>query len=155
MEDHALTSGGDKGASVVRFTTNGEAGSVACSQGNGLSTPKNGVKLHSNGKNSAQVSSAKQLVLKDNNNNGPSGGGERRMDGGYRAWLIVLSSFLCNGLIFGVINSYSLIYLRLQKTLEDNGDPDSSSKAGLLLFQFYSGFTAKDCPLLNFGLGLI
>lgn len=55
---------------------------------------------------------------------------ERQMDGGIRAWLIVLSSFLCNGLIFGVINSFSLVYGELQKILEAHGVPEPSSKAG-------------------------
>lgn len=54
----------------------------------------------------------------------------RRMDGGLRGWLIVLSSFMCNGLIFGVINSYSLVYVELQKILEHHGVPEASGKAG-------------------------
>lgn len=56
----------------------------------------------------------------------------RRMDGGLRAWLIVLSSFMCNGLIFGVINSYSLVYVELQKILEANGVQEAGGKAGKL-----------------------
>jgi len=50
-------------------------------------------------------------------------------DGGFRAWLVVLSSFLINGLLFGIINSYSVIYLELQRNLEQSGMSDSSSKA--------------------------
>ncbi|XP_059473732.1 monocarboxylate transporter 10 isoform X2 [Neocloeon triangulifer] len=53
-------------------------------------------------------------------------------DGGFRAWLVVLSSFLINGLIFGIINSYSVIYFDLQKNLEANGIHDSSYKASLV-----------------------
>lgn len=63
-----------------------------------------------------------------------SGGGsatteKRQMDGGFRAWLIVLSSFMCNGLIFGVINSYSPIFIELKKILEDNGVAGANGKA--------------------------
>lgn len=54
----------------------------------------------------------------------------RQMDGGLRAWLIVLSSFMCNGLIFGVINSYSLVYGKLEKILEENGVEGAGEKAG-------------------------
>lgn len=54
----------------------------------------------------------------------------RQMDGGFRAWLIVLSSFMCNGLIFGVINSYSLVYGKLEKILEENGVEGAGEKAG-------------------------
>lgn len=64
------------------------------------------------------------------NSSGNCNNNSKRMDGGTRAWLICLSSFLCNGIIFGVINSYSLVFVRLQKALEDAGDPESSSKAG-------------------------
>uniref|UniRef100_A0A1L8DEH1 Putative monocarboxylate transporter n=1 Tax=Nyssomyia neivai TaxID=330878 RepID=A0A1L8DEH1_9DIPT len=53
-------------------------------------------------------------------------------DGGTRAWLIVISSFFCNGIIFGVINTYSVIYLRLQEELKMRGDPEASSKSALV-----------------------
>lgn len=51
-------------------------------------------------------------------------------DGGIRAWSIMIASFLCNGVIFGLINSYSVIYVELQKRLNASGASDSSSKAG-------------------------
>ncbi|XP_055701744.1 monocarboxylate transporter 10 isoform X2 [Phlebotomus papatasi] len=53
-------------------------------------------------------------------------------DGGTRAWLIVISSFFCNGIIFGVINTYSVIYVRLQEELKARGDPEASSKSALV-----------------------
>ncbi|XP_068633957.1 monocarboxylate transporter 10 [Battus philenor] len=53
-------------------------------------------------------------------------------DGGFRAYLIVLGSFLTNGLLFGVINSYSVIYTVLQKRLENENVPNSESKASLV-----------------------
>nr|AZS64102.1 monocarboxylate transporter [Lygus hesperus] len=53
-------------------------------------------------------------------------------DGGSRAWLVMIGSFLCNGLIFGLINTYSVIYSRLHKDLEADQVPDASSKAALV-----------------------
>jgi hypothetical protein len=50
-------------------------------------------------------------------------------DGGTRAWLVMIASFLCNGILFGVINTYSVIYVDLQKKLEDKGVTEASSKA--------------------------
>lgn len=51
-------------------------------------------------------------------------------DGGARAWFVVLSSFLCNGILFGVINTYGIIYLTLQEKMTAHGDSGASSKAG-------------------------
>lgn len=56
----------------------------------------------------------------------------RPPDGGTRAWLVMLASFFCNGVIFGVINTYSVIYVELQKKLEEKGVEDASSKAALV-----------------------
>uniref|UniRef100_A0A1B6CZ26 Major facilitator superfamily (MFS) profile domain-containing protein n=1 Tax=Clastoptera arizonana TaxID=38151 RepID=A0A1B6CZ26_9HEMI len=53
-------------------------------------------------------------------------------DGGTRAWFVMVSSFLCNGVLFGVVNTYSVIYVELQKNLEDRGVSDASSKAALV-----------------------
>jgi MCP family monocarboxylic acid transporter-like MFS transporter 10 len=50
-------------------------------------------------------------------------------DGGTRAWLVMIASFLCNGILFGVINTYSVIYVDLQKKLEEKGVAEASSKA--------------------------
>lgn len=50
-------------------------------------------------------------------------------DGGTRAFLVMISAFLCNGILFGIINTYSVIYVSLQKQLEATGDKDASSKA--------------------------
>lgn len=51
-------------------------------------------------------------------------------DGGLRAWLVVLSAFLLNSILFGIINTYGIIYLTLQERMTISGDTDSSSKAG-------------------------
>lgn len=50
-------------------------------------------------------------------------------DGGMRAYLVVISAFMCNGILFGIINTYSVIYISLQKSLEQSGDAAASSKA--------------------------
>ncbi|KAK6641620.1 hypothetical protein RUM44_013335 [Polyplax serrata] len=46
-----------------------------------------------------------------------------------RRWFVVLASFTCNGLIFGLINSVSVIYNELQKNLEESGVENASTKA--------------------------
>lgn len=51
-------------------------------------------------------------------------------DGGLRAWMIMIGSFIINGVLFSVINTYSLIYLELQKRLLESGETGASSKAG-------------------------
>ena len=47
-----------------------------------------------------------------------------------RRWFVVLASFTCNGLIFGLINSVSVIYNELQKNLENDGVDNAATKAG-------------------------
>lgn len=51
-------------------------------------------------------------------------------DGGFRAYLVMICAFLCNGILFGIINTYSVIYLSLQRQLNESGDQEASSKAG-------------------------
>lgn len=46
-----------------------------------------------------------------------------------RSCIIVLASFLVNGLVFSFINSYSVTYVYLLKRLEDAGVSEASSKA--------------------------
>ncbi|KAF7402675.1 hypothetical protein HZH66_004942 [Vespula vulgaris] len=53
-------------------------------------------------------------------------------DGGLRAWMIMIGSFFINGVLFSVINTYSLIYLELQKKLLEAGETEVSSKASLV-----------------------
>ncbi|KZC13802.1 Monocarboxylate transporter 10 [Dufourea novaeangliae] len=53
-------------------------------------------------------------------------------DGGARAWMIMIGSFVINGVLFSVINTYSLIYLELQKRLSESGETAASSKAALV-----------------------
>ncbi|XP_018314469.1 monocarboxylate transporter 10 isoform X1 [Mycetomoellerius zeteki] len=53
-------------------------------------------------------------------------------DGGLRAWMIMIGSFTINGVLFSIINSYSLIYQELQKRLIEAGETEVSSKAALV-----------------------
>lgn len=53
-------------------------------------------------------------------------------DGGARAWLVMISAFLCNGVIFGIINTYSVIHSFLQDKLNEQDDSEASSKAALV-----------------------
>ena len=65
-------------------------------------------------------------------------------DGGLRAWVIVIASFLTNGLIFGIHNCYGLIYLQLKNQLEGLGINDAPTKAcELLIHQFITDFTDR------------
>lgn len=50
-------------------------------------------------------------------------------DGGFRAYLVMISAFMCNGILFGIINTYSVIYISLQDSLEKSGDAAASGKA--------------------------
>lgn len=49
-----------------------------------------------------------------------------------RSCIVVLASFVCNGLVFSFINSYSVTYMYIRKRLEDAGINDASSKASLV-----------------------
>lgn len=55
-------------------------------------------------------------------------------DGGARAWCVMISAFLCNGVIFGIINCYSVINSNLQDKLRTQGYADAASKAGKIFF---------------------
>lgn len=51
-------------------------------------------------------------------------------DGGARAFCIMFSAFLCNSIIFGIINTCGTVYVKLVEHLSQSGDPEASSKAG-------------------------
>lgn len=50
-------------------------------------------------------------------------------DGGARAWCVMVAAFLCNSIIFGIINVYGPIYKELFENLSSSGDSEASSKA--------------------------
>ncbi|CAB3371833.1 Hypothetical predicted protein [Cloeon dipterum] len=53
-------------------------------------------------------------------------------EGGFRAWLTVLASFVIQGLVFGINLSYSVIYFELQRILDADGVTDTSYKTSLV-----------------------
>lgn len=71
---------------------------------------------------STQNGSAKRAQNDENNFIPP--------DGGSRAWFVMLGSFFCNGILFGVINSYSIFYDQIYNNLKSENVTDASSKAG-------------------------
>ncbi|XP_017847899.1 monocarboxylate transporter 10 isoform X2 [Drosophila busckii] len=58
--------------------------------------------------------------------------GKEPPDGGARAWLVMVSAFLCNGVIFGLINTYGVLHTLLVKRLTEQGDTEANSKAALV-----------------------
>ncbi|XP_017041120.1 monocarboxylate transporter 10 isoform X2 [Drosophila ficusphila] len=101
---------------------------------NGHSAPLTNGQVHVNGKDSLKHSSPIQ------NGNGThieapccrDIHGKEPPDGGARAWLVMVSAFLCNGIIFGFINTYGVIYSLLTERLTKLGDQEASSKAALI-----------------------
>ncbi|GBP42322.1 Histone-lysine N-methyltransferase SETMAR [Eumeta japonica] len=79
-----------------------------------------------NSRNSVKADSAK---CEFNGNTNDYGLEKGPPDGGIRAYLIMVGSFLTNGLLFGVINSYSVIYRVLQEQLSEKGVDNSASRA--------------------------
>ncbi|KAJ3665831.1 hypothetical protein Zmor_001300 [Zophobas morio] len=57
-------------------------------------------------------------------------GGMEPPDGGTRAWLVMVGSFFCNGILFGVINSYSVLYAEFHDILKNKGSTNPSGEAG-------------------------
>lgn len=73
----------------------------------------------------------------DFNRNEEIGGSNRRNsteppDGGIRAWMVMLGSFFCNGILFGVINSYGVLYAEFHDNLQRQNVTDASGKAALV-----------------------
>ncbi|KAK4310728.1 hypothetical protein Pmani_017715 [Petrolisthes manimaculis] len=54
-------------------------------------------------------------------------------DGGCRAYIVMMASFLCNGIIFGIINTSGLIYEKISIKLENDGDENASFKASMVM----------------------
>lgn len=51
-------------------------------------------------------------------------------DGGSRAWAVMLGSFFCNGILFGVINSYGVLYSEFHENLQSRNVSNAAGKAG-------------------------
>ncbi|KAL0276434.1 UNVERIFIED_CONTAM: hypothetical protein PYX00_004013 [Menopon gallinae] len=57
---------------------------------------------------------------------------EQPAEKGVWRWFVLVASFVCNGLVFGLINSVSVIYNDLQSNLESQGVEKASTKASLV-----------------------
>lgn len=94
---------------------------------------RNGDLKHANGL-LVQTIGNQQKPLKCDGN-GDIGGDKRSMDsmeppdGGARAWCVMVAAFLCNSIIFGIINVYGTIFTKLFENLKASGDLEASSKA--------------------------
>ncbi|KAK4883723.1 hypothetical protein RN001_007042 [Aquatica leii] len=53
-------------------------------------------------------------------------------DGGSKAWIVMLCSFFCNGLLFGIINSSGIFHQEFSRYLESLNDTAASRKAALV-----------------------
>ncbi|KAB0802922.1 hypothetical protein PPYR_05108 [Photinus pyralis] len=53
-------------------------------------------------------------------------------DGGARAWMVVICSFCCNGILFGIINSSGVFHREFSTYLESINDTAASRKAALV-----------------------
>ena len=50
----------------------------------------------------------------------------------YQAWLVMLCAFLVNGIVFGIINTFGILFVKLKSSLEAEGDPDAAFKCSLV-----------------------
>lgn len=56
---------------------------------------------------------------------------EHPVDGGTRAWMIMVGSFFCNGILFGVINSYGVLYQEMFHILKEDNMLNAPGNAAL------------------------
>ena len=50
------------------------------------------------------------------------------VDGGVRAWLVCVTSFWCNGTLFGILNIFGLLFVALKEEFERGTDEDLAFK---------------------------
>lgn len=53
-------------------------------------------------------------------------------DGGAWAWLVMVSCFVCNGVIFGIINTFGILFVKLRTDLEAAGVEDAALKCSIV-----------------------
>lgn len=75
--------------------------------------------------------------------NAPDDEGQSPPDGGLRAYLVLLAAFLTNGLVFGQINSYGVIYTVIKTQLEADEVSNAGSRAGKYLTYLKHFFLRK------------
>ena len=49
-----------------------------------------------------------------------------------QAWLVMSACFLVNGIIFGIINTFGILFVELKKEMVKNGVEDASAKCSLV-----------------------
>ena len=59
-------------------------------------------------------------------------------DGGFWAWLVLVSCFLVNGIIFGIINTFGILFVQLKIDLDEAGVEDAATKCGNVMTLLYS-----------------
>ena len=74
-------------------------------------------------------------------------------DGGFWAWLVLVSCFLVNGIIFGIINPFGILFVQLKIDLDEAGVEDAATKCGnviniIISFQYSLQARQQDNPLL-------
>lgn len=73
-------------------------------------------------------------------------------DGTFRGYLVMICAFMCNGILFGIINTYSVIYMSLQRQLKESGDELASSKAcEYIVSRIFIAKILKVCFLMILG----
>ena len=50
------------------------------------------------------------------------------VDGGFRAWLVCVTSFWCNGTLFGILNIFGLLFVALKDEFANSTDEDLAFK---------------------------
>ena len=53
-----------------------------------------------------------------------------------QAWLVMVSCFTCNGIIFGIINTFGILFVKLRTDLEAAGVEDAALKCCKHWFPF-------------------
>lgn len=94
---------------------------------------RNGDVKHGNGMLVQTIGSQQKPLKCDGNgdigSDKKSDGSMEPPDGGARAWSVMVAAFLCNSIIFGIINVYGPIFTKLFENLKASGDLEASSKA--------------------------
>ncbi|KAJ8682293.1 hypothetical protein QAD02_018085 [Eretmocerus hayati] len=127
---HHQSSNSGSGSETIPLNGNDKklASVVSSSQRNSfIHQDGNGINIMA----SADAKAAESLANECNGKMDSNAGVQPR-DGGIRAWSIVLGSFIINGVLFSIINTFSLIFNELSERLKRNGETEVSSKAALV-----------------------
>ena len=53
-------------------------------------------------------------------------------DGGWKAWLVVVCAFIVNGVVFSILNTFGIVFVKLKENLEEAGVEDAAFKCSLV-----------------------